>query len=223
MKKWTQNLLLSLICIVSSPAYANEWFTVEVIVFANQGSENLDNEYWADISEIPARSAITLKPTTAGELDEFQILPASLLSLNSEKNRIKASSKYRVMYHAGWMQSVPETQNPKPIRIQGGEILDNGMYELDGYIAVGRGRYLHFRPDLYFSRSLTPTESNLLPVKSDAQTMRTTISGAIPSAGLYIPEILTVNLNQARRMRSKELHFIDHPLFGILVEMTPVE
>ena len=38
-----------------------------------------------------------------------------------------------------------------------------------------------------------------------------------------LPEILTVNLNQARRMKSEELHYIDHPLMGVLVEIKPVK
>lgn len=222
MKKWTLNLLLSVLCIVSANSFAEEWYTVEVIVFANQTSENLNDEYWSDIPEIPVRSAITLKPTTEGELDQFQILPKDLLSLNQEVSRLNASGKYRVLYHAGWMQPVAETQKPKPVRIQAGEILDNGVYELDGYLAVGRGRYLHFRPDLYFSRTLTATESNLL-AEQKPTTASTAVNTAISPTDFYIPETLTVKLNQARRMRSKELHFIDHPLFGVLVEMKPVE
>ena len=50
-----------------------------------------------------------------------------------------------------------------------------------------------------------------------------TATRAIQPVELFIPETLTVNLNQARRMRSKELHFIDHPLFGVLIEVKPVE
>ena len=33
----------------------------------------------------------------------------------------------------------------------------------------------------------------------------------------------TVVLRQHRRMRSNELHYIDHPLFGLLVRITPYE
>jgi hypothetical protein len=32
---------------------------------------------------------------------------------------------------------------------------------------------------------------------------------------------LTVQLNQPRRMRSGELHYLDHPLFGLLIRITP--
>jgi hypothetical protein len=33
----------------------------------------------------------------------------------------------------------------------------------------------------------------------------------------------TVNIKQRRRMRSNELHYIDHPLLGLLIKISPVE
>ncbi len=246
MKKWFRIALIPTLLALSSIGQANEWYTVEVIIFANNDSSVIADEYWPDIDEIPAKSAIRLKPVNEGEIDSFQKLPKNLLSLLDEKNRIRSSGKYRVLYHQGWMQPVVETQRPKPIRITAGNILDNGMYELDGYIAVGRGRYLHFRPDLYFSRRLTADETSLLKDKGAAKTdnemtapamietiqaeampAAQTVSGAVSNLpqntmDLFIPEILTVNQTQARRMRSKELHYIDHPLFGIMVEIKPV-
>jgi hypothetical protein len=216
MNKWTYALFLPFLLVISNLTHANEWYKVEVIIFANNGSSNLSAEQWPAINEVPAKSAISLKPASEGELDAYQALPGSLLSLHQEKAQLRASGKYRILYHTGWMQPVAETLRPKPVRIYGGNILDNGSCELEGYIGIGRGRYLHFRPDLYFNRSLSPTESGQSRLAASG-------SGAVNTARLYIPEVLTVNLNQARRMRSKDLHFIDHPLFGVLVEMKPVE
>lgn len=238
MMKRTQTALLIFCLSLTWNVQAEDWYTVEVIIFANNGNEALDDEYWPEIPDLPVRSAITLAPPSKSDADiaAFQQLPNSLLSLNQELAQLKRSSSYRILHHSGWMQPVAETQNPKPVRIQGGNILDNGMFELDGYIGVGKGRYLHFRPDLYFSRSLTSAESNLLlkanaietPTDSMEPLQQPSASSAVNTVAtrpleLFIPETLTVNLNQARRMRSKELHFIDHPLFGVLVEMKPVE
>lgn len=238
MMKRTQTALLIFCLSLTWNVQAEDWYTVEVIIFANNGNDALDDEYWPEIPDLPVRSSISLAPPSNSDEDlaAFQQLPKSLLSLNQELAQLKRSSSYRVLYHSGWMQPVAETQNPKPVRIQGGNILDNGMFELDGYIAVGKGRYLHFRPDLYFSRSLTTAESNLLLKANSTETLSETLAPAqqpsastavnttaIQAPALFIPETLTVNLNQARRMRSKELHFIDHPLFGVLVEIKPVE
>jgi hypothetical protein len=221
----------------SYTASAASWYKVEVVIFSNQDSDALQEEHWPDIKEIPSpANAIALKNSSA-EGSAYKRLGGGSLSLHGVKNRLKNSGQYKVMYHAGWMQPVYHTQKPRPIRITGGEILDNGMYELDGHIAIGRGTYLHFRPNLFLSRRLTSDESNTLNAKRSSTddainteaesliTLQTTSNASASTPNTLfpsIPEILTINLDQARRMKSKELHYIDHPLMGILVEIKPV-
>lgn len=235
---------ISFAILLSVSAQANDWFKVEVIVFANEDSSGIYDEHWPDINEIPEKPrTVALEASNSPDeiIDGYRKLTGSALSLHGEKNLLRKSGKYRVLYHSGWLQPVAHTQNPRPIRIRAGEILDNGMYELDGYIAVGRGRYLHFRPDLFHSRRLSPAQAeklNQMHNKSDStdpensttalpSDLNSVTSSAEPSSplGMFpeIPEVLTVNLNQARRMRSEELHFIDHPLMGVLVEIKPVK
>ncbi|WP_286238675.1 CsiV family protein [Neptuniibacter halophilus] len=211
---------------------AADLFKVEVIAFANKDQGALSDEYWPVINEIPEKSrAIYLGSDSAG----YQRLSGGSLNLHDEKNRLRNSGHYRILYHGGWVQPVYQTLDPRPIRIQAGEILDNGMYELDGYIAVGRGRYLHFRPDLYLSQRLSPAQTEQLkrspgkqqPDTSTAamlsmQSSSTAVSTLSSAQFPVIPQILTVHQDQARRMRSSELHYIDHPLLGIVVQITPV-
>ncbi|EAR60589.1 CsiV family protein [Neptuniibacter caesariensis] len=231
MKRILKAVALSGLLTLSNNAFTADWFKVEVVVFANNASEPLSAEYWPTITEIPEKSRATY---LGGEGNgAYQRLSSSALSLKQAKNSLRAKGDYKVLFHSAWMQPVVETQNPRPIKIRGGDILDNGMHELEGYIAVGRGRYLHFRPDLYLNRPLSTEESALLknPISSqakdsisDTQLTMQSASGAAPSNNLIqLPDILTVNLNQARRMRSKELHYIDHPLMGILVEIKPAQ
>lgn len=231
-------LLVFSFTFISPIVTAADWYKVEVVVFANQDSSGLSEEYWPEIKEIPSpANAIALKSLSA-EGSAYKRLADSSLSLHDAKNRLKNSGPYRVLFHAGWMQPVYHTQKPRPIRITGGEILDNGMYELDGHIAIGRGTYLHFRPNLFLSRRLNSDESSYLknPLSQSAdlaasqsaslitmQAASGATSALTSNAFPVIPDILTVNLNQARRMKSKELHYIDHPLMGILVEIKPVK
>ena len=58
-------------------------------------------------------------------------------------------------------------------------------------IRLHRSRYLHVEPDLWF------------------------MSNAADGQPYW------VRINQNRRMRSEELHYLDHPLFGLLVRLTP--
>lgn len=41
------------------------------------------------------------------------------------------------------------------------------------------------------------------------------------TGGYHVEEIQ--NIRQSRRMRSRELHYIDHPAFGLIVQLTPIE
>lgn len=67
--------------------------------------------------------------------------------------------------------------------------------ELQGHMAVTLGRYLHTQATLW----LQPAQTEALP----------------PAEGYAV-------LDQSQRMRSGELHYFDHPLFGMLVRIDKV-
>ncbi|WP_415898159.1 CsiV family protein [Neptuniibacter sp. QD57_21] len=242
MKIMLKAIFLPLIFIFSSSAFANSWYKVEVIIFANNDPMAIHEEFWPEINEIPLRDravALKGKPGTGENPTAYQSLPTSRHSLKSVKNRLNNSGDYRVLFHEAWMQPVSHTQNPRPIKISAGRVLDNGMQELEGHIAVGRGRYLHFRPDLYISQLVAPNNNAqavtaeetqteaMLTMQGDSEvksetTQTTQVIAETASSFPMIPEVVTAHQNQARRMKSKELHYIDHPLMGILVEITPL-
>lgn len=239
MKLLKKALTTSLLLASTSVLAEDSWFRVEVIIFANQDPAALSAEKWPEIHAIPESNRIAplaQAPTadTASEnIAPFSLLPKEQFNLTAERQQLQRSSQYRVLYHNGWYQPVAQTRKPKQIKINAGEILDNGMHELEGYLAVGRGRYLHFRPDIYLSKTVNNADQGSTPLTASTatpDTVNTTASAALSSASTaaaslfpVVPEILTVNLNQARRMRSEELHYIDHPLMGILIEVLPLD
>jgi len=79
------------------------------------------------------------------------------------------------------------------------------LYQVDGAVTVSVERYLHARLDLLYRRSLPVQDPTLPPDAPEAM------------------ELHTFRLQTSRRMRSQELHYIDHPLFGVLVMVTPFE
>lgn len=232
---------------LTATAEDTPWYQVEVLVFANEDPSVLDDEFWPQGLDVNhQRNAIRLRPplhNSNSTFDAYELLPTSSLLFNDEKKRIARYHSYRVLYHAGWLQPVEKQKKARPIHIRAGQILDNGMYELEGYITVDRGRYLHFKPDLYHSRKLSSSESNLLrdflnagdqPLTSSTENSQSTSSVATEDSGLStvtplstsflnVPEFLTINMKQGRRMRSEEVHYLDHPLMGVLVLMLPVK
>jgi len=71
--------------------------------------------------------------------------------------------------------------------------IDSADGRVEGVIKVDRSRYLHFKPDLLLSRD---------------------------AAAEALPQ--RYRLQQSRRMRSEQLHYLDHPHFGMLVMINPL-
>ena len=129
--------------------------------------------------------------------------PRAFRQLNKEKlglarigRSLRLSSRFDLLTHRAWLQ--PLTKQPRPVLLQTGEQFGD-EFEIDGTLSFSRTRFLHVKSDLWF-------------------TQFTTMSSQLVDS--YIP-IHSHRLQHTRRMRSNELHFIDHPFFGILIEITP--
>ncbi len=248
MTKLCSGLLLALsLTLLNSASVqaATSDYKVELLVFSHLSSDSLDDEIWPVIDTLPSRRSRALKYYQKGQQNGyFTRLPKSSLSLSAKQASIKRSSLYRVLFHEAWIQPIGSQKEKYVIRINGGDVLDNGLYEFDGYVSVDKGRYLHFRSDLFHSRSLSQSESTLLLKTSTDKTISTALN--LPSettddlpptaeqtsesvnGNRYlnqtaIPDFLTVEMKSARRMRREELHYLDHPLFGALVRITPIK
>lgn len=106
------------------------------------------------------------------------------------------------------------------------------VYPLDGSIRILVRRYLHAHTDLYFT---APVEWQEVPASAmsggdapvdadgdDAAIVGTALSADI-SRDLDGQPLLSFPVHQQRRMRSRELHYLDHPVVGVLVLVTPRE
>ncbi len=91
-------------------------------------------------------------------------------------------------------------------------IAPKGLYELEGQITITLLRYLHTKVELVLRKPATPVE--LLQQNSNPELLdeNRVIEGQL---------LLNYGLNEKRRMRSKKLHYLDSPEFGMLVLITP--
>ncbi len=117
-------------------------------------------------------------------------------------------------------------------------VLGEPAKPLDGTVAVTVSRYLHLNADLIYRKEVTiPVERVTPPLTNAADQPIIVIREGVqapllPAANaepdLAIAEIETTlvqafRLATSRRMRSKEIHYLDHPLFGALALITPYE
>jgi len=154
---------------------------------------------------VPAPAVAPLVPTPAQRAaeivaayetglraDSFRWQPANALLLKQEAGRLQRDPAYRVVLQAAWIQPVPDRDRPLPLLIQTGDRFGNA-WRIEGTLVVTLGRYLHVATRLWYRPDQTAAQTD------GYEEMR-----------------------EQRRMRSGELHYFDHPKFGMLMRIDPV-
>ena len=188
------------------PAHASDrWFTAEIIVFDDLRSEGLHAEHWpADPGTPSLRNAIELThlPDDAGHA--YRLVHPSRLALGGVWKSLRRSAHYRPLLHAGWRLPGLPRRSARPVHLgrglgKGATTDDAGGEDpsVHGTVTVSLARFLQVEVDLLYHRS----------VNGEAAA-----PGSAPTRFRLVSE---------RRMRSGELHYIDHPLFGILIRLAP--
>ena len=193
----------------------------------------------------------TEQPPQQAEIIPFQLLPDDELQLTEIKIKQLNTNAYRPLLHIGWREPVLSRENAKAIMINkkilsAKEILNQSIPDLnldslaqppsfnnvnirsspsplmqsnqdndeeltshdekiEGTVKVTLGRYLHLTLDLTFQKRAE--ERNVFSFFDFNKEV---------SASSF-------RLTQKRRLRSKELHYFDHPKFGVLAIITPYE
>jgi len=95
-----------------------------------------------------------------------------------------------------------------------------------GTVTLSVERYLHFAADLLYRQPVT--QRNPIPIPDlDLWYDRPYPTLREPQGPAYRLETWQAmrgfQLKESRRMRSKEIHYLDHPFMGVIVFITPVE
>lgn len=214
-RRWCQFLLPGLLLVtLPLPALAIDWYTVEVLVFAELDDSGLDEETWSPDPGLPDLTG-ALEPGSPGS--KFQWLTRSNLTLSAVARQLDRSGRYRTLLLSGWRQPGYGPRRALPVHVRsdpsmalispeqasgtGFVSVGNDQTGIEGVVRVHRSRFLHVLVDLLYSR---PGASSL---------------NAVADSAAGTPTLF--RLEQTRRMRSREMHYYDHPLFGVLVKITP--
>lgn len=177
--------------------------------------------------------------------DSYRFEAGDLKALAPVLDRLER--RYRILLAGGWQQPVPGRDAPQPLYLTAGD-RQGDQFTLEGTVEVTVSRYLHFHTELKYYEpelgaylvQLEPDEaaeltaevpdadSPTLPLSAESATSTAEPTPAVPLAAepVYervLPEGLHfMELSAQRRMRSAELHYLDHPKFGVLVRIDPV-
>ncbi|MDP2506669.1 MULTISPECIES: CsiV family protein [unclassified Oceanobacter] len=156
------------------------------------------------------------------------LAPLSSLKLKREANRINPQADMDVVWHQSWLEPVQSQEGTIVHKVNltvGGE----PEIQITGGFSLYLSRYLHISTDFHVQHlsSQMPAEPQLQAFSTAINTDGTSTPAILASQqpltihGLY--PIRATEVRQKRRMRSKELHYIDHPMLGVVLIITPVE
>ncbi len=172
---------------------------------------------------------------TQQSTDSLRTLADSQLRLRAQAEAMRSSGHYRVHFHKAWVQPMRSKRRALPI------ILDNsgetGRWPpLQGSVKLYLSRYLHLQTNLWLNTQGSYLEGDwhmppppLAPPSGDNNIASNAVTVYESGNPLRVPGALedypyrhAIALQQKRRMRSGELHYIDHPMMGALIEVTPL-
>ena len=199
--------------VLAMPASASDrWFTVEVIVFEDLRNDGFEAERWpVDPGEPSLHDTVELTDWPAGEsvgtAHAYRIVKRSELSLGAVWKRLRSSAHYRPFLHLGWRLPGLSRSAARPVHVSPHlgrsspgtpESVGGERPAVHGTVEVSLARYLHVEIDLVYRRPAVGEIAASSPVPDRFRIM------------------------SERRMRAGELHYFDHPLFGVLMQVTRI-
>ncbi len=199
--------------------------------------EMIDETITVESSSAEAPVADTTEPPVA-----FQLLDESEWQLQETARRLRRSSRFEPLLHVAWRQPTYERARARPVLLYDGmtkPLIINGRPpseaeihagppnpELIGTVRLSVARYLHLATDLIYR--IPVTQQAAVPIPDfDLWYDRPYPTLYEPQGPAYRleewPAVRGFRLRESRRMRSRVLHYLDHPLFGLVVLITPVE
>jgi hypothetical protein len=218
----------------SPPLPQGPWYQVELYIFRQQASGT--NELWPlktplDFTGVPNLMTVDTVPMTeilpGDNPVAFQQVPMNAIETYDLGQRLIESRSYEMLYKASWRQPFVSQQEAPTVYISGGDTQAADQRELEGTLRFHKGRYLHVDAHL----TLGKYEANfqeIRPAEPDALSAAgiTTNEYASNDTPLITPNVVALEmfeLKESRRMRSGELHYLDHPKFGMLIQINRIK
>ncbi|MFV2057132.1 MAG: CsiV family protein [Thiohalomonadales bacterium] len=190
-----------------------------------------------------------MNSSDVGLPEAFAYIDRSTFRLSAIRARLDKSAKFEPLLHLGWRQPTAKPKKALPVYIY--FAMDNPNYQsalgppmtdpnrigfsqveqgytypigpknsrLYGVVTLSVSRYLHVKTDLHYRAPVLQQEYIL-----EQPTSGFFESNAEPIERLIERDVLLdFTMIESRRMRSKEIHYFDHPMFGLIVLVTPVD
>ena len=231
--KLIKYFFVTLFLVFPHTVVAESWYQVEVIVF-DRLQPNLDGEQWQNEEFKIRNNMIELQPDDPvlnfdQALVPFMILNKKRKRLHGVYRVLRLSSEYRPLIHLSWQQPATERRQSRYVHVQkldGDEVLpdiesikpdelaeepefldDMLMPEriIDGSIRIRSGFYLHADIDLSYFKELPP-ENKI--IRTSEESFQNNFEKSV------------IKLKETRKIKLNEIHYFDHPMYGVILQVS---
>jgi len=177
---------------------------------------------------------VELESATAVLDSEQNLVPYMILDINRHRlngvNRVlKLSSEYRPLLHLSWQQPAAERRQSRYVHIQkiDGEdsipitdpTIQNELAEepefledlittekvINGSIRIRSGFFLHADIDLSYFKTL-PVENKI--IRTSEESFQNSFDKSV------------IKLKETRKIKLNEIHYFDHPMYGVILQVS---
>lgn len=168
-------------------------YEIEIVILEDISGKYSKSENWPIIpEEVATENTKQTRSKSAESEKRIKILSSDSFKLDDEIKRIEESNEYRVLLHTAWRQSGLDKPAAFPVRLATKNQPDN-------------------EEKSYIEGDVTLVLSRYLHISGDLTFYRSEKGGFVPYPVKF-----------DRRMRSRETHYIDHPMVSVLVLTTPI-
>ena len=217
---------LSLLCLPAL-AEAQAWYQVEVIIF-DRLTPDAGGEQWRDtpfiLPEDPVDPRAVEVPAEALQPAPYRLLPPARHRLGGIHDFFRRTAQYQPLLHLSWQQPAATGGQARHVRLRHPapdgatapataepmfiEQLIRPRPEIDGAIRIRSGFYLHADIDLSRFRVIPP--ANKIPPAPPVD----------EAAGPEATQKTRLELKETRRIKLNEIHYFDHPMYGVILQVS---
>ena len=179
-------------------------------------SVKIEEDSDLSISEDDTPSDIQSIPTLEANKSVFEIDSAREFSLSAEVSKIARSRDFRVISTKSWFQNIKDKDAAELIFIDSDFFKGTRIF---GFFQLYKERFLHFNTKLYLSE-LDPlfTQDERLMVGKNVFNEEKELDIYEEKNQKVLYEVV-----HSKKFRSGELHYVDHPKFGMLIMLTKAQ
>lgn len=209
---------------------AANWYQVDMIVFEHLNTTNIDESWDADPGVPEVMNSIPLVSdgeTTSESLTPFRLLPRSRQRIPGVFASLRNSSQYRPFSYLVWQQPELKYQRAKDVRI----LLNSNSapanhFNVVGNVKVRSGQLLHVELDLAYFFEARDYSNLFYDLDDGLQLSEAKQLDIVVTEALDIDAVEEENrytrIKETRRVKLNEMHYFDHPLFGVIIRVSRI-